>query len=101
MSDAAPRNADPAELKRFGELAGTWWDPNGSSRALHDLNPVRLEYVRQRAKLRGARVLDVGCGGGLFSEALAGDGAAVVGIDLAPEVLAVARLHLHASARLV
>jgi 2-polyprenyl-6-hydroxyphenyl methylase/3-demethylubiquinone-9 3-methyltransferase len=101
MSDPARQNADPGELQRFGELAGTWWDPNGASRALHDLNPVRLEYVRKRATLRGARVLDVGCGGGLFSEALAGDGANVVAIDLAPEVLDVARLHLHESDRRV
>jgi 2-polyprenyl-6-hydroxyphenyl methylase/3-demethylubiquinone-9 3-methyltransferase len=86
-------NFDPAELKKFGELAHTWWDPSGASRALHDLNPVRLSYVRDRAVLRGARVCDVGCGGGLLSEALAGAGAQVVGIDLGPEVIAVARLH--------
>jgi 2-polyprenyl-6-hydroxyphenyl methylase/3-demethylubiquinone-9 3-methyltransferase len=101
MSKAAGANADPAELARFGQLAPSWWDPNGSSRALHDLNPVRLEFVRQRARLGGARVLDVGCGGGLFSEALAASGASVVGIDLAPEVLGVARLHLLESGRQV
>ena len=99
--NATPRNADPAELARFGQMAASWWDPNGSSRALHDLNPVRLEFVRQRARLAGARVLDVGCGGGLFSEALAASGASVVGIDLAPEVLGVARLHLLESGRQV
>ena len=99
--NATPTNADPAELARFGQMAASWWDPNGSSRALHDLNPVRLEFVRQRARLAGARVLDVGCGGGLFSEALAASGASVVGIDLAPEVLGVARLHLLESGRQV
>lgn len=94
MSAAATAtNADPAELARFGELAATWWDPDGPSRALHDLNPARLEYVRARTRLRGARVLDVGCGGGLLAEAMALAGAEVVGIDLSPAVLEVARLH--------
>ena len=94
MNVAVPGpNADPAELARFGEMAATWWDPNGPSRALHDLNPARLEYVRTRVRLRGARVLDVGCGGGLLSEAMAVAGAEVVGIDLSPAVLEVARLH--------
>jgi 2-polyprenyl-6-hydroxyphenyl methylase/3-demethylubiquinone-9 3-methyltransferase len=94
MSAAATRaNADPAELARFGELAASWWDPDGPSRALHDLNPARLGYVRARVRLRGARVLDVGCGGGLMSEAMAIAGAEVVGIDLSPAVLEVARLH--------
>lgn len=93
----APHNASPAELERFGALAASWWDPNGSSRALHDLNPARLGYVRERARLPGARALDVGCGGGLLSEALAREGAEVVAIDLSPDVLTVARLHLHES----
>lgn len=88
-------NADPEELARFGKLASRWWDPDGESRPLHDLNPVRLAFVAARAALRGARVADVGCGGGLLSEALAIAGAQVTAIDLAPEVIEVARLHLH------
>lgn len=89
----ADANVDPAELGRFGALAATWWDPNGPSRALHDLNPARLEYVRAHVRLRGARILDVGCGGGLLAEAMAAEGADVLGIDLSPSVLDVARLH--------
>lgn len=86
-------NVDEAELRKFGELAHTWWDVNGPSRPLHDLNPVRLGYVRDRVALRGARVCDVGCGGGLLSEALAAEGASVVGSDLGAEVIGVAKLH--------
>lgn len=91
----AMHNADPGELARFGKLASRWWDPDGESRPLHDLNPVRLGFVAARVVLRGARVADVGCGGGLLSEALAKAGANVTAIDLAPEVIEVARLHLH------
>ena len=94
MSEAA-RNADPEELARFGRLAGRWWDPQGESRPLHDLNPVRLGFVARRVALHGARVADIGCGGGLLSEALAKAGARVTAIDLAPEVIEVAMLHLH------
>jgi len=97
LSDSPTRNADPAELARFGELAARWWDPDGDARPLHDLNPARLGYVAKRVTLRGARALDVGCGGGLLSEALAAAGAEVVALDLAPEVLEVARLHLYES----
>ncbi len=88
-------NVDPEELARFGKLAARWWDPDGESRPLHDLNPVRLAFVAGRVALRGARVADIGCGGGLLSEALARAGAEVTAIDLAPEVIEVARLHLH------
>ena len=91
------RNADPAELAKFAELAHRWWDPDGESRPLHDLNPVRLAYVRDRVTLAGARALDVGCGGGLLAEALAREGASVTGIDLGTAVLEVARMHLHES----
>jgi 2-polyprenyl-6-hydroxyphenyl methylase/3-demethylubiquinone-9 3-methyltransferase len=90
-------NVDRAETAKFDRLAARWWDPDGESRPLHDLNPVRLAYVDARATLRGARVLDVGCGGGILSESLARAGADVTAIDLAPAVLDVARLHLHES----
>lgn len=90
---STPSNADPAELARFGGLAASWWDPNGPSRALHDLNPARLGYVRERARLGDAALLDVGCGGGLLAEAMAREGARVTAIDLAPEVIDVAAAH--------
>lgn len=90
-------NVDRAETAKFDRLASRWWDPDGESRPLHDLNPVRLGYVAARVALKGARALDVGCGGGLLSEALARAGAEVTAIDLAPGVLDVARLHLHES----
>ena len=94
-------NVNPGETAKFDRLAARWWDPNGESRPLHDLNPVRLNYVAERVALKGARVLDVGCGGGILSEALARAGAQVTGIDLAPRVLDVARLHLHESGQQV
>ena len=90
-------NVNRAETNKFDHLAASWWDPQGESRPLHDLNPVRLNYVAERVTLKGARVLDVGCGGGILSESLAMAGAQVTGIDLAPRVLEVARLHLHES----
>ena len=87
-------NASQAELDKFGALANRWWDPQGPQRPLHELNPARLGYVRDRVKLAGARVLDVGCGAGLLSEALAREGATVTALDLAPELIDVAKLHL-------
>lgn len=95
--NANTENVDRGETAKFDRLASRWWDPDGESRPLHDLNPVRLAYVAGRVSLRGARVLDVGCGGGLLSEALAAAGAHVTAIDLAPGVLDVARLHLFES----
>lgn len=87
-------NADPLELEKFSELAHRWWDPNGEFRPLHDLNPVRLDYIDGIAGLNGKRVLDVGCGGGILSESMATRGARVTGIDLAEKPLKVAELHL-------
>ncbi|MDQ3289574.1 MAG: bifunctional 2-polyprenyl-6-hydroxyphenol methylase/3-demethylubiquinol 3-O-methyltransferase UbiG [Pseudomonadota bacterium] len=87
------RNFSQAELDKFDALAARWWDPGGPQKALHALNPPRLAYVATRVPLRGAQVLDVGCGAGLLSEAMARDGAEVVALDLAPELLKVARLH--------
>ncbi|OHE80601.1 MAG: bifunctional 3-demethylubiquinol 3-O-methyltransferase/2-polyprenyl-6-hydroxyphenol methylase [Lysobacterales bacterium GWF1_69_6] len=99
--NATHANASQAELDKFGALASRWWDPQGPQRPLHELNPARLGYVRERATLAGARVLDVGCGGGLLSEALTGEGAQVTALDLAPELIDVARLHLLESGRQV
>jgi 2-polyprenyl-6-hydroxyphenyl methylase/3-demethylubiquinone-9 3-methyltransferase len=90
---ASTRNADPAELAKFSALAQSWWDPAGPSRPLHELNPLRLRYIEQALALSGANVLDVGCGGGILSEAMAKRGARVLGIDLSQAVLDVAELH--------
>lgn len=87
-------NANPAELAHFGALASRWWDPDGEFRTLHDINPARVELVNQRVGLQDLRIADVGCGGGLLSEAMARRGAQVTGIDMSIEVLEVARLHL-------
>ncbi len=86
-------NVDPAEIAKFDSLAARWWDPSGEFRPLHEINPLRLDYIRQRVQLRGSRVLDVGCGGGILAESLADQGAVVTGIDMAEGPLAVARLH--------
>jgi len=91
--NAPSSNVDPAELAKFSGLAGRWWDPQGPSRPLHDLNPVRLQYIERAAPLTGRAVVDVGCGGGILSEAMARRGARVLGIDLARAVLDVAELH--------
>ena len=87
-------NVSQAEISKFGALANRWWDPHGPQRALHELNPARLGYVADRVTLRGARVLDVGCGAGILSEALASADADVVALDLAPELIDIAQLHL-------
>ena len=88
------RNVDPAELAKFSALAHRWWDPTSDFKPLHDINPLRLDYiVRRSGGLAGKRALDVGCGGGILAEALATAGATVTGIDLSEKALSVARLH--------
>ena len=86
-------NADPAELAKFSELAHRWWDPDSEFRPLHQINPLRLDWINQLSPLEGQRVLDVGCGGGILSDSMARKGADVLGIDLATKSLRVARLH--------
>lgn len=93
QTESHDTNFNQAELDKFGALANRWWDPDGPQKALHALNPARLGYVAARAPLRNAEVLDVGCGGGLLSEALAHEGAHVTALDLSPELVKVARLH--------
>jgi 2-polyprenyl-6-hydroxyphenyl methylase/3-demethylubiquinone-9 3-methyltransferase len=90
-------NADPEEIAKFERLASRWWDPESEFKPLHQINPLRLDFIDARAKLKGKRVLDVGCGGGILTEAMAARGAAVTGIDLGDAPLAVAKLHLHES----
>ena len=86
-------NADPQELAKFSELAHRWWDVDSDFRPLHQINPLRLDWIDQRAKLNGTRVLDIGCGGGILSDSMARRGADVLGIDLASKALKVAQLH--------
>jgi 2-polyprenyl-6-hydroxyphenyl methylase/3-demethylubiquinone-9 3-methyltransferase len=93
----AKENIDGTERDKFDAIASGWWDPEGPFRPLHELNPARLKFVTDRADLSGAKVADVGCGGGILAESLARKGATVTGIDVAPRVLATARLHLHES----
>jgi 2-polyprenyl-6-hydroxyphenyl methylase/3-demethylubiquinone-9 3-methyltransferase len=87
-------NADPIELEKFSQLAHKWWDQNSEFKPLHDINPLRLEYIDRHAGLAGKTVLDVGCGGGILTESMAGLNANVSGIDLSDKALQVAKLHL-------
>ena len=94
---AAPEsiaNVDPAELAKFGALASRWWDPNSEFKPLHDINPLRLNYIDKQVSLAGKRVIDIGCGGGILAESMAAKGAHVTGIDLSEKPLKVAQLHL-------
>lgn len=87
-------NVDPAELDKFNQLAHRWWDPNSEFKPLHEINPLRLDYIDSMAGLSGKRALDVGCGGGILAESMARRGADVTGIDLGEKALKVAQLHL-------
>ena len=91
-------NADPQELEKFSALAHRWWDPESEFKPLHQINPLRLDWIDTNAKLAGKSALDVGCGGGILAEAMARRGARVKGIDLSDKALKVAQLHLHESA---
>ena len=86
-------NADPAELAKFSDLAHRWWDPGSEFRPLHQINPLRLDWIQSHRPLAGAKVLDVGCGGGILADSMARKGAQVLGIDLAVKALKVAQLH--------
>jgi 2-polyprenyl-6-hydroxyphenyl methylase/3-demethylubiquinone-9 3-methyltransferase len=90
-------NIDRTEQDKFDAIASGWWDPEGPFRPLHELNPARLKFIAERAEIADRRVADVGCGGGILAESLARKGGRVTGIDVAPRVLATARLHLHES----
>ena len=93
----ATQNVDPAELAKFEKLASRWWDPESEFKPLHAINPLRLKFINDRAGLKDKRVLDIGCGGGILTEAMAALGADVTGIDLGEAPLAVAKLHLKES----
>ena len=88
------QNADPNELEKFSQLAHRWWDKNSEFKPLHEINPLRIEWIDRHVKLAGKTVLDIGCGGGILAESMAERGATVTGIDLSEKALGVARLHL-------
>jgi len=92
-----PHNVDPDEIRKFERLASRWWDPNSEFKPLHDINPLRLDYIDRLAPLAGLRVIDVGCGGGLLTEGMTQRGATVTGIDMGKTPLSVARLHRYES----
>ncbi|MDO8207090.1 MAG: bifunctional 2-polyprenyl-6-hydroxyphenol methylase/3-demethylubiquinol 3-O-methyltransferase UbiG [Gallionella sp.] len=94
-------NADPIEIEKFSQLAHKWWDPQSEFKPLHEINPLRLNYIDRQACLSGKTVLDVGCGGGILSESMAGLNAIVTGIDLSDKALQVAKLHLLESGKQV
>lgn len=94
---AATHNVDADEIEKFEKLAGRWWDPNSEFKALHDINPLRLDYIDRLAPLHHRKVIDIGCGGGLLTEGMAKRGAHVIGIDMGKAPLTIARLHQHES----
>ena len=97
MTDAANKNVDLDEVAKFEALASRWWDKNSEFKPLHEINPLRANYINERASLEGKKVIDIGCGGGILSESLAQFGAQVKGIDMGEAPLEVARLHLKES----
>ena len=86
-------NVDAPEIEKFDALAHRWWDPNGDFKPLHDINPARLDYIRQRTDLSTGQTVDIGCGGGILSESMAASGADTLGVDMAGKALGVAKLH--------
>lgn len=94
-------NADPAELQKFSDLAHRWWDPESEFKPLHQINPLRLDWIDSTAQLAGKKVVDIGCGGGILAESMAACGALVTGVDLSEKALGVARLHLYESGQTV
>ena len=94
MTETTQTNVDHGEISKFSELAHKWWDKESEFKPLHEINPLRLGYIKQKASIEGKQVLDVGCGGGILSESMAEAGASVTGIDLAEKSLKVAKLHL-------
>ena len=98
MTNQQHSTGDAAEIAKFAKMAAHWWDSEGPLRTLHEINPVRMQFILSQVNVADKRVLDIGCGGGILSEALAGAGAKVTGIDLAQTLLEVARLHAHKQA---
>jgi len=101
MMTTARENVDPAELAKFDSFASRWWDTEGEFRSLHEINPLRLDWIRQHVKLAGSKVVDIGCGGGILTESMFAVDATVTGIDMAEGPLAVAKLHQHESGAVV
>jgi 2-polyprenyl-6-hydroxyphenyl methylase / 3-demethylubiquinone-9 3-methyltransferase len=101
MMTTARKNVDPAELAKFDSIASRWWDTEGEFRSLHEINPLRLDWIRQHVKLAGSKVVDIGCGGGILTESMFAVDATVTGIDMAEGPLAVAKLHQHESGAVV
>ena len=91
------KNIDPTEVAKFSHNAAHWWEPDGEFKALHDINPLRVNYINQKTPLAGKKIIDVGCGGGILCESMAQLGAIVTGIDMSAAALAVAKLHRHES----